>query len=495
MRPIPSIFAFWASRRNLAGSGRPRLATLAAALLCLSASFAEAALPRAVARAFAEAQIPLTGVSAYVREVSAAHPAFTQQPRKAMNPASAMKLVTTYAALELLGPDYRWKTEAYADGPIKDRVLDGNLVLKGYGDPKITLDQFAALVQQLRAAGVDRITGDLVLDRSFFALPAHDPGAFDAEPLKPYNVGPDALLVNFKSVRFVFSPDGDGGLPRVTVEPALTALSVAATPTPGAGECGDWHAALAAAISSRAESAEARFAGQYPVSCGERDWYVSVLDHPHYVLGVFERAWGQSGGSFGGRVRESTVPPRARLIATLGSFPLYDVVRDINKLSNNVMARQVFLTLANSVHAPPATTALATEAVHRWLAAKKLKFPELVLENGAGLSRRERISAESMGRLLLAANQSPSRAEFIGSLGVAGTDGTVRKRFVDDDVGDHAYLKTGTLEGVRAIAGYVDAANGRRFVVVCLVNHANAARAQAAIDLLVQHVYHVGAAR
>jgi len=176
-------------------------------------------------------------------------------------------------------------------------------------------------------------------------------------------------------------------------------------------------------------------------------------------------------------------------MATLQSPPLYDAVRDINKLSNNVMARQVFLTLATTAYPPPATTAHAGEAVRRWLGSQKLAFPELVLDNGSGLSRRERISARSMARLLIAADASKVRADYVSSLAVSATDGTVRKRFVDEEIADQAFLKTGSLEGVRALAGYVLGPTGRRFVVVCFVNHPNAARAQRSLDLLVEDVY------
>jgi len=458
-------------------------------LLLLSAGNAGAALPHAVARAFLDEGIPLTAVSAYVREAGAVRPLVSHRPGKPMNPASTMKLVTTFAALELLGSDYRWKTEAYADGPLVGSTLEGNLVLKGYGDPKITIEQFQALVATLRATGLASIRGDLVLDRSYFAPVAHDPAAFDTEPLKPYNVGPDALLVNFKSIRFVFAPNAAGDATDVRVEPPLDSVALRGAPRLVAGDCGAWRLALGASFDNRADAAGATFSGRYPASCGERDWYVALLDHPHYVLAMFARYWKDAGGNFAGGVREGRAPPGAKPIATLQSPPLYDAVRDINKLSNNVMARQLFLTLATTAHAPPATTGHATEAVRHWLAKRKLGFPELVMENGSGLSRRERIAAQSMARLLLAADASKVRSEFVSSLAVAATDGTVRKRFTDDDVADQALLKTGSLEGVRALAGYVFGPGGRRYVIVCFVNHRNAGRAQPALDLLVEWVY------
>ena len=456
---------------------------------CLPATPVGAALPPAVTRAFHDEGIALGAIGAYVREIGAPRPLVAHRPDKPMNPASTMKLVTTFAALELLGPDYRWKTEAYSDGPLSGSILEGNLVLKGYGDPKITIEQFQALVSALRATGLVEIRGDLVLDRSYFAATAHDPAAFDAEPLKPYNVGPDALLVNFKSVRFVFTPNVASDAADVRIEPPLDNVALHGVPRLVGGECADWRSLLGASIANRADAASVTFDGRYPAACGERDWYVALLDHPHYVLAMFARYWRDAGGTFTGGVREGRAPRGAAPLATLRSPPLYDAVRDINKLSNNVMARQLFLTLATTGEPPPATTRGAAQTVRRWLGRRKLGFRELVMENGSGLSRRERISAQSMARMLLAADASKVRGDFVSSLAVAATDGTVRQRFADDDVADRALLKTGTLEGVRALAGYVFAPGGKRYVVVCFVNHRNAGRAQRALDLLVEQVY------
>jgi D-alanyl-D-alanine carboxypeptidase/D-alanyl-D-alanine-endopeptidase (penicillin-binding protein 4) len=448
-----------------------------------------ATLPQPIARAFLDQGIPLRAVGAYVQEIGEARPLIEHQAARPMNPASTMKLLTTFAALELLGPGYRWRTEAYADGPISDGVLAGNLVLKGYGDPKITVEQFQQLILRLRATGLTAIRGDLVLDRSYFATGGHDPAAFDGEPLKPYNVGPDALLVNFKSVRFVFAPEANGDAVDVRAEPALSNVVIRSAPSPGTGDCGEWRGGLRALFADRADRADAAFRGRYPIACGERDWYVALLDHPHYVLGMFAAAWAAAGGTFSGNVREGRVPSGVSPLATLDSVPLSEVVRDINKLSNNVMARQVFLTLAVVEYPPPATTSHAAAVLRHWLRERKASLPDLALENGSGLSRHERIAAQSLGRLLLAADQSKVRAEYLSSLAVAAADGTVRKRFENEDVADQAMLKTGSLEGVRAIAGYVLAPNGRSFVVVCFVNHANAAAAQPALDQLVKWVY------
>jgi D-alanyl-D-alanine carboxypeptidase/D-alanyl-D-alanine-endopeptidase (penicillin-binding protein 4) len=458
------------------------------------AGAAPAALPAEVSHAFLAAHVPLSAMGIVVQEVGAKAPLFAHQPTRAFNPASTMKLVTTFAALELLGPDYRWKTNAYLDGTLTDGVLKGNLVIKGGGDPKITVEQWQTFMASLRAGGLAVVDGDLVLDRSFFAPIPHNPAAFDGEPLKPYNVGPDALLVNFKSVKFGFAPNAAGEETQLVVVPPLAAITVGAPPVLAAGACNDWRGTIGPVFVDRGSTAEVRFAGRYPAECGEREWYVSLLDSPSYVAGMFATYFTAAGGRFTGGWKEGRAPRAAAPFATLESAPLFDVVRDVNKLSNNVMARQVFLTLATARSPPPATTAGAARAVRALLAQHRLKMPELVLDNGSGLSRRERISAGSLVSLLLAADASALRDEYASSLAVAATDGTVQRRFQNGSVGGQALLKTGTLEGVRAIAGYVIDREGRRFALAALVNHPDAGRAQAALDFLVQWVYQYGAA-
>lgn len=467
----------------------------AALALCLLATTVDAAVPRAITRAFLDAGVPMTSVAIVVAPAGAGAPLFTHQASRPMTPASVMKLVTTLAALEVLGRDYRFRTDAYLDGNLHDGTLDGNLVLKGHGDPKITLEQWQAFVADLRAHGVADIRGDLVLDRSDFALPPHDPAAFDGEPRKPYNVGADALLVNFKAIKFAFAPNAAGTGVDVTMEPALPNVALGSALTLDASApCDDWRAGLGAAFIDRGTTAAARFDGHYPAGCGAREWYVALLDHPHYVQGLFTATFAAAGGRFAGAVREGRAPAHAAPFVTLESPPLYDIVRDVNKLSNNVMASELFLALAAHTLPPPATYAKAAAAVKHWLARARLPMPELSIRNGSGLSRTDRISARSLARLLAAADASPARDEFASSLAVAAMDGTVERRFRDADVAGQALLKTGSLEGVRALAGYVIDAQGRRFIVVAIVNDPHAAAAQAALDRVVQWTYDNAAA-
>ena len=464
-------------------------------LVAIAACGARAGLPREVAHAFAEAGVPLAHVSVVVQDTTARKPMFALHAGRPRAPASVMKLVTTWSALNLLGPDYRWRTEAWLGGPLEGGVLHGDLILKGYGDPAITVEQLEAFVAALRASGLEAIDGDLVLDRNYFRLPPFDPGAFDSAPERPYNVGPDALLVNFKALRLTLAPSAEGTGVAVTMEPGLAGVTIARTPSLAAdAECGDWKRSAKLAIDDAGDHATLDFAGSYAAVCGSRDWWISVLDHPHYVHDAFAWAFRAAGGRFDGGVREGRAPSGTAPFATLASPPLYDVAGDINKFSNNVMAQQLFLTLAAATGRPPATFSGAAAAVRRYLRSTGLAMPGLVLVNGSGLSRRARLTASGLNRLLVAASRSRLRDAFANTLPVAATDGTLARRFRDDRVAGQAVLKTGTLDAVRAIAGYVIDPDDRWFSIVAIVNDPDAERASHALDVLTEWVYDHGAA-
>ena len=455
------------------------------ALAALAASAAQAQLPEPVAHALAQAGIPESAAGIYVHETGADRPLLSVGAERPLNPASTIKLVTTYAGLELLGPAYVWVTDAYAGGPMKDGVLAGDLVLRGRGDPKLTIENFWLLLRGLRSRGLREIRGDLVLDRGYFPADEYDPSRFDDQPTRPYNTGPDALLVNFKAVRLQFIPDAAARAVQIVTEPVLPQVQVVNNLTLDAkGACGDWVSKLKLDSQGNAQAARLVFSGVFAASCGERVRNFSVLSHAQYVYALFRELWRELGGTFAGAVREGAAAPDARVIASVQSPTLSEVVRDINKFSNNVMARQLFLTLGAVGAGAPASADKTGRVIRQWLAGKGLSFPELALENGSGLSRVERISAKSLGELLVAAYRSPVMPELMASLPLVAVDGTMRKRLSGAEVAGQAHIKTGTLSGVRAIAGYVLDAQGRRVVVVLIINHANAGNAQPVQDAL-----------
>jgi D-alanyl-D-alanine carboxypeptidase/D-alanyl-D-alanine-endopeptidase (penicillin-binding protein 4) len=464
------------------------------ALLLLSAATclaqAQVTLPPPVAQTLAGSKIPASGVAAIVQEVGAPRAVLSVNPELPMNPASVMKLVTTYAALEVLGPAYRWKTEAYATGPVRDGVLEGDLVLKGYGDPKLDLEAFWVLLRALRGKGLREIRGSLVLDRSHFER-AGDPGRFDGDVFRPYNVVPDALLVNYRSLRFAFVPEPERNAVRLYVEPRPPALEVVnALKLAEGGACPE-GSAFREMLKPTFETARQRavFSGLYRLSCGERELNVALLEPNDQVAGTLRQLWAQLGGTWNGAARDGTLPAGARLLHSMDSAPLAEIVRDTNKFSNNIMARHLFLTLGAEHGGAPASAAKGVAAVRSWLAAKRIAAPELVMENGSGLSRIERISAGSLAGMLQAAWRSPVMPELISSMPIVGLDGTMRRRLKNDGVSGQAHIKTGLLSDVRAMGGYVLDRRGRRHVVVMLVNHAAAHETQPAMDALLRWVY------
>ncbi|MDP2760982.1 MAG: D-alanyl-D-alanine carboxypeptidase/D-alanyl-D-alanine-endopeptidase [Sideroxyarcus sp.] len=460
-----------------------------------------ASLPAKVHQELKKAGIPQSAIAVEVREVGKHASLISINSQHPMNPASTMKLLTTYAALDLLGPAYTWKTEAYLDGELQDGVLQGDLVLKGYGDPKFTIEQFWLWLSELRARGLRDIRGDLVLDRSYFDLPEHDPAEFDNDPVRAYNVGPDAMLLNFNTLRLRYLPDGAGL--KVLSEPLLDGMRLdnQLTPNGETGNCDNWNDRFS--VQPNGDSVV--LLGDYPVGCGEREQNLSVMPHTRYIEAVFRTMWKNLGGTLQGRQREGNVNAAATLFSVHRSDPLSNIIRDINKFSNNVMARQLFLTLGETLpleNETGDTTAplsgaetqrrmsieRSSFALQSWLMKNNMRFPELVLENGAGLSRMERISASHMAQLLQHAFDHPMNAELQSSLPILGVDGSIKQRLNNSPAASHAHLKTGTLEGVKTIAGYVRSKHGREWIVVFFINHPYAKRGQDAQDALIEWV-------
>jgi serine-type D-Ala-D-Ala carboxypeptidase/endopeptidase (penicillin-binding protein 4) len=468
-------------------------------------------LPETVLQALAQAKVPASAMSVVVAPVhSHTHNGLGVQLRhratESVNPASIMKLVTTLAALETLGPGHVWQTRVYTHGPIVNGTLQGSLYLQGGGDPKLVSERLWLLLHRVRGLGIERIAGDIILDRSVFDVPYIDPGAFDGEPLRPYNASPDGLLVNFKSQLFTFVPDAAADVARIVMEPPMAGVQVPATVPLGRGGCGDWRTRLQADWSNPLQP---RFAGRYPASCGERLWPLAHPEPNQMTLRAVLGVWQSLGGQLQGRVRDGRVNPQAELRLTLDSPPLAEVVRDVNKFSNNVMAQHLLLSLglapaerpagptaallpaSNSaapsapLTAPSATFASGQKAIARWWAQRLPQWPAPLLINGAGLSRDERITADAMAALLQAAYASPMMPDFVASLPASGLDGTLRRSTMGTGL---AHLKTGSLRDVYALAGYVHNPQGQRYVLVAIINHPNANAARPALERLVQWV-------
>ncbi|MES2975130.1 MAG: D-alanyl-D-alanine carboxypeptidase/D-alanyl-D-alanine-endopeptidase [Pseudomonadota bacterium] len=440
---------------------------------------AHAQLPPDVSAALARAKLPPDAVTLVVADVDGkAAPRLSHRAGVAVNPASVMKLVTSFAALEQLGPAFTWSTPVFMDGTLQAGTLQGNLYIKGQGDPKLVVERLWLLLRRVQGLGISQITGDIVLDHSAFATVPQDPASFDGEPLRPYNAAPDALLVNYKSVVMSFTPDRSANVAQVAFEPPLAGVQMQATVPLAAVDCADYRAALKADFS---DATRIRFTGSYPATCGERVWPVAYADPGSYAARAIEGMWRHLGGKLGGKVRDGSVPAGLTPVLEAVSPTLAEVVRDINKYSNNVMAQQMFLTLSLQQKGT-GTPEGSRDAIGRWWQAR-IGGDAPVLDNGSGLSRSERITAAALARLLQAAWASPLMPELVSSLPITGVDGTLRRSRAK--AAGAAHLKTGSLRDVAGVAGYVHGASGRRYVLVAIANHPNAGAVRPAIDALI----------
>jgi D-alanyl-D-alanine carboxypeptidase/D-alanyl-D-alanine-endopeptidase (penicillin-binding protein 4) len=431
-------------------------------------------LPPDVARVLTERRIPGTSLSVLVREIGREEPLVSYNAQVPRNPASTMKVLTTYAALEILGPAYTWRTRAYATGEVRDLVLQGNLVLEGGGDPFMTADRWWGFVNGLRQLGIERIAGDVVIDNSYFAPQGDDRGSFDNRPYRTYNVLPDALLVNSQTVNVSIVPDEATGSVRARVNPWPANLAVDNAVRLDRGPCRRGGGGVVVAMPEGPAGNRLSLGGHYASGCGPMAVTRAVMRAPDFAFGTFKTYWQQSGGTLDGSMRLGTVPAGARLVFTYESLTLAEVIRLVNKFSSNVMARTLLLTLGAEKAGRPGSAAGGDSVVRDFLASRGIVIPDLVLENGSGLSRTERISAEGLAAVLLDAWRSPYAAEFQASLPLSAVDGTLRRRFRSPGMEGRLRMKTGTLQDVSALAGYVNAASGKTYVVVIILNHPGA---------------------
>lgn len=443
-----------------------------------------AQLPPALASLWQATKLPDDALSLVVLAPGQT-PLVAIQATTARNPASLMKLVTTYAALEGLGPSHRWRTEfgaAAGSGIDAAGRLTSPLYIRASGDPWIDSDDLRRVLRELRQRGIRSLPG-IVIDRTVFGDVAIDPAAFDNAPDRVYNASPDAFLVDFGATRLRYLPSPRGSW-QVVLDPPQPAVQLDNRLQGRPGRCGG-QGTVRLHVDGGTTTPVVRVEGAIPTQCGSFEHYRLILDSANHAAQVLQGLWHEAGGELTGPIRAGAWPDKADVLAVHESDTLSDIIRPINKASNNVMARQLLLALGQAYQPGPATPEQGRRAVQQVLQEQGLVFPELWIDNGAGLSRDARIAAGSMAQLLEAAWRSPRMPEFVSSLAIAGADGTVRRRWRDDDTLGRAHLKTGTLRDVMGLAGYVQGASGQRYVLVSLINHPQSYNARRFVDALV----------
>ena len=406
---------------------------------------------------FSLSVIPLTDKGTVLKFNSAA-------PRV---PASSAKVITSAAALQLLGPAKVWTTRFIsAEEPDKNGVLSGDLYLVGHGAPSMTIERFWLLVDNLRARGVKEIKGNIIADRSHFDVAPHDPFAFDGEGNRPYNLGPDALMVNSRSFFIKIRPDKEAGVAYLYPEPRIAGVKLPESIPLSKEGCGAWRKQINPDFSNPLKPA---FKGKFPLKCGPKDYFYTSLSADQYLQVVFADMWKKAGGTWKGKVVQGKLPDDSddyKVLASSYSEPLTKLVYNMNKYSDNIIARQLFLALAKTQKDEPKNLEGARAAVYEWAASLKIPPSSLKIDNGMW--------------------NAPQMPEFVSSLPISGVDGTMRKRHVAQG---SAHVKTGYIQNVRSIAGYVQTKSGERYAVAAIVNGPSAVNSIPVMDAVISWVY------
>jgi D-alanyl-D-alanine carboxypeptidase/D-alanyl-D-alanine-endopeptidase (penicillin-binding protein 4) len=470
----------------------PSRTTLLALALAVALP-AASALPESVQAGLRAAGIPQDAVGIVVRRLSDGATILEHQGDRPMQPASTLKLVTSLAALETLGPTYSGSAELRATGRVENGVLHGELVLKGLGNVDFDWRAFERMLQLARMQGIEEVRGGLVLDLGFFQPARTDLGVapFDEAPEFRYNVIPDALLLNTNLLQLDLASRGERINAAIT--PPLADVAVVPQMTLVDRRCEDWENGwvIPEVKERRRGVMQIRLLGDFPRDCMAAT-AINVIDRVAFAERLFRTLWRKLGGRWSGRAREGDTPAGSRLLAEHRSRTLAELMRDINKRSDNPITRVVFLTLGalSTSRADAPTARRADAAVRQWLEARGIGHQGMVLENGSGLSRLERIAPAQLASVLQAGLQSPWAPEFLASLPIAAVDGGMRNRLRDSPAAACARIKTGTLRDVTAVAGYVADGSRETYAVVAMVNHplAKGQVARPIVDALVDWV-------
>ncbi|MDH5546145.1 MAG: D-alanyl-D-alanine carboxypeptidase/D-alanyl-D-alanine-endopeptidase [Gammaproteobacteria bacterium] len=461
-------------------------------VLCLLFSLcahAAADLPPILAQTIADKGFELDGIGLFVQEVGANKPLVSFQAHKPFNPASVIKLVTTAASLGTLGVGYRWSTDVLYTGDLNRGTLNGDVYFVGNGDPYLTPERFWLLLNRLSMFGIHDIKGNVYFDDSYFRPDKVDYGAFDDQPFRTYHVGPNAVLVGFQATEFHFGVEQDQV--NIVTFPASPRLRLVNKVKLVNGSCGNWQKRLTLSVDNKGDDVVVTFDGRYARECERRTLYRRVVETADHFSHYFLPIWQQLGGSVGGRIQPARVPSSATSAIQESSISLAEAIRLINKFSNNVMTRQVLLTMGAARYQAPGTTDKGLKAVRSWVQETGVDDSVLQLDNGAGLSRDTRTSAVMLGQMLVYIYHQAYMPEFMASLPVSGYDGTMAHRFHGEPLIGRAHIKTGLLDFVQTMAGYVYARSGKRYVVVMLHNdkQAHTKKAEALQDELIRWVY------
>ena len=421
-------------------------------------------IPHDLAQRISHIPLSKNNYSIFIQSTNDSSPIASWNAHTKRSPASVIKLLTTYSSLLELGYDYRWETKFYYTGTLKRGILNGDFVVKASGDPTLKTADVDEIVENMKAQGIRRVLGNIVIDKSIFKVSSRNNSGFDKNRYSPYNAMPDAMMFNQRKSTLCVTPQGrrisiNKDVPDASYKIVNKLKSVK-------GSCRGSRSWPRVSIKKNTMI----FSGKISRHCPDRR-VCKVVTKPHlsfyYTL---KSKMKKSGITIKGRLKLHKTSRYAKYLFSHYSAPLEEIISITAKKSNNVFARQLLLTLGAKKYKQPSTLSKGRNAIEKILNQHYiLEKGKTFIDNGSGLSRVSKITAQSLGNLLNHAYLTYGQ-RWMDTLSIAGIDGTIKRRFRNSSVFARAWMKTGTIKRVANIAGYVEGSSGERYVVVVLVN-------------------------
>lgn len=391
---------------------------------------------------------------------------------QALMPASNMKIITSAAALTLLKPEFRFKTQFLTDGYVSGSTLKGNLYLKGFGDPVLSDERLAELVQELRYAGVETITGDLYVDDSFFDNQQTGKGWKTSYGAASYSARISALSLNLNTVEVRVRPTQAGQPAAINLKPANTFFEIVNQTRTSAGR-------TSLKISRDLVNGKNRIIVSGNIYVRGRTEIEQInLDKPSlYVGNVTQGLLKREQIQLQGRLRKADTPAGSRILAITLSPPLNEVVAELNKKSINLIAENLLKFLGATFKGAPGTAEKGAAVIKEQFLVAQVGLPAnlpIVIADGSGLSPLNRMTADVLTRVLQHMfEQFDVSVDFMSSMAIAGVDGTLKKRMNTPELKRRVRAKTGFINGVSSLSGYVYTKNNDVVIFSILMNHFN----------------------
>ena len=438
-------------------------------IFILLLSWLNASLPQGVVDIINRYQIDKNSISIDIRDIDSSLNLGSLNINRYRTPASIIKLFTTYSALLHLGYNYRWSTLFYYTGSVKNGILYGDLIIKPHGDPNLSSKSISAIAYTIKSKGINEIKGDIIIDRTIFNISSRDTSGFDSNRYSPYNAMPDSMMFNQRVTTLNINTVGNRVV--VTKDTPDNSFDIINNAKVTNGSCRGNRAWVKVKIDKSSTRPKVFISGKLSNRCSSRK-VCKVITKPYKTFYYsLKSALDNIGIQNHSKLKLAPTPPNAKSLFVYKSKRLEESVSTIAKESNNLMARQLMLTLGAYIYNRPSSISKGRKAIQKILSDNGLRLGNnTLIDNGCGLSRVSKVRASDISKLLISSfNKFGYR--WLNTLSIAGVDGTTKKRFKNSIVSNRGWFKTGTIKGVKNIIGYVKSNSGRLYSVVILVNH------------------------